>query len=525
MAYSTGKLLVILVAAIALAAIAAWLIAWRYRAAVRRLMSAARAGGGPEVTDGTSPGAPPSGLPPPATASLPDNRRAAWSLTALLVTISALIATTSAAFELKFAFGSDLLTANRLETLAPVETWPVLPALAIVWRWSRWRLLGAFAVFLVAACAFVVWRSVEPQPRAALIWLAVEIGPPLVLIALLTFGSATRAIAPWMFPLCLGFVAASIAGLELFRYFTLEHPQGSMQLVGWLGVRPAEALFLLLPWLVVWWPLRALSRLLTRAYANKLVSELTVQFAAVWAVALIFQSLSAATELGVGAAALLLALLWVPLGFAVAGRLRRDAGRPPTLLVLRVFQHDRSVQDLFDHVIERWRLSGNTVLIAGTDLIDRTLDAADVFTFLDGRLASRFVLSEADALARVAEFDLGRDVCGRFRVNECYCHDSSWRSAFAMLAARSDVVLMDLRGFRASNAGCRHELMSLAHAAHVARVVVLTDDMTDRVSADAATAGAPRGRFAWLSEGDRLAHREVLASLFATPFRAVATSS
>jgi hypothetical protein len=48
---------------------------------------------------------------------------------------------------------------------------------------------------------------------------------------------------------------------------------------------------------------------------------------------------------------------------------------------------------MFDRVIERWRLTGNTVLIAGTDLISRTLDPDDLFTFLNGRLGERFIAS------------------------------------------------------------------------------------------------------------------------------------
>ena len=75
---------------------------------------------------------------------------------------------------------------------------------------------------------------------------------------------------------------------------------------------------------------------------------------------------------------------------------------------------------------------------------------------------------------------------------------------------------MDLRGFQAHNAGCRHELSVLARSPVLARVVVLTDGQTDRVAADADTAGAPAGRFVWLDTANIDAHkkRQVLASLF-----------
>ena len=203
-------------------------------------------------------------------------------------------------------------------------------------------------------------------------------------------------------------------------------------------------------------------------------------------------------------------------------RLRAAAdGRPPTLLVLRVFQRDAQVQALFDHGIERWRLTGNTVLIAGTDLADRTLAAADIFTFLDGGLAQRFIATKADAAPRLAAFDLWPDAEGRYRINECYCHDTAWQNALAALVQRSDVVLMNLRGIQAHNAGCVNELATLAHASsepqRLARVVVLVDGQTDRAAADAAVAGARAGRFVWVEGSGTGAHerRQVLSSLFA----------
>ena len=85
---------------------------------------------------------------------------------------------------------------------------------------------------------------------------------------------------------------------------------------------------------------------------------------------------------------------------------------------------------------------------------------------------------------------------------------------------RSDVVLMDLRGFQAHNAGCLYELATLARssAEHqgLARVVVLVDGQTDRAAAYAAVARAPAGRFVWV-EGSGTGARErrrVLGSLF-----------
>jgi hypothetical protein len=237
----------------------------------------------------------------------------------------------------------------------------------------------------------------------------------------------------------------------------------------------------------------------------------------VWGIAQLVQALSAASHLGLGGTVMLAPLAWIPVVTAITA-LRRGSlpGRVPTLLVLRVFQHDRRIQELFDHVIERWRLTGNTVLIAGTDLVERTLDADDLFIFIDGRLATRFIRSPADVAPRLAEFDLSPDLDGRYRVNECYCHDTTWQQALDALVKRSDVVLMDLRSFKAHNEGCRHELGVLSRASRIARVVVLTDGDTDRAAALAAIAGAPPKRFVWLdtSRIDGARRRAVLESLF-----------
>jgi hypothetical protein len=314
-----------------------------------------------------------------------------------------------------------------------------------------------------------------------------------------------------------GLAWASQTGLDLIAVIIKDPPEWFHALTDVYGAYSTMALFALAPWLVAWWPLKWLGKLLAQAYARKALSELMVLFTAVWGIAQLVQALSAASDLGLGGIVMLAPLAWIPVVMAIVGLSRRNrSGRPPTLLVLRVFQHDRRIQALFDHVIERWRLTGNTVLIAGTDLVERTLDADDLFTFIDGRLAARFIRSPADVAPRLAEFDLFPDLEGRYRVNECYCHDTTWQQALDALVGRSDVVLMDLRSFKAHNEGCRHELGVLARASSIARVVVLTDGDTDRAAALAATAGAPPERFVWLdtSRIDRAKRRAVLESLF-----------
>ena len=515
MDYSTGKLSFIVCIALVLAWAGAWLLARRYRVAMTALMRAASAAPAAAAGCRAAIGAAPAASMA-RRVSLAQNRRAGWRLTALLFGLSVLMAASSAWLTLWLSAGHEPVPIRRAAVLALATTWPAIPAIGLLWRWTLPRLLAALAGWCVLCFAVLLWRSIEARPMELLLFLAIEVGPPLLLIALLCLGATSRAAAPWLLPPLLGLVWASIAGIDLLAVLVAQRSLWLTRLPPWAIPHGVMAAFALLPWLVAWWPLRWLGRAMGRAYAGQQLSEGLVLFTAVWAITLLVQALSAASSAGLAGAALLLPLVWIPLAVALWRRLPRATERPPTLLVLRVFQHDDQVQALFDHVVERWRLTGNTVLIAGTDLVDRTLDAADIFTFLDGGLAQRFIRTPADVAPRLAAFDLAPDAEGRYRVNECYCHDTTWQQALGALLERSDVVLMDLRGFQAHNAGCRFELATLAQARRLARVVVLVDAQTDRACAEADAASAPAGRFVWVDAGQigAATQREALRRLF-----------
>jgi hypothetical protein len=109
--------------------------------------------------------------------------------------------------------------------------------------------------------------------------------------------------------------------------------------------------------------------------------------------------------------------------------------------------NSRHTESLFDRVAQRWRFRGPVQLIAGTDLAARTTDPADVLVWLQGHLATRYVRHAGDIGTRLAGLDVAPDPDGRFRVNELYCHDDTWRPTLQALLDVSDRVLADLRGF------------------------------------------------------------------------------
>ncbi|HET9977391.1 MAG TPA: hypothetical protein VFQ20_08155 [Burkholderiaceae bacterium] len=494
-----GKLLAVYVLATLLAAGVGAGLVLRYRSALPALMRAPFAPSRPDGAATTvgvarATAALPSWLPHPLP-TLADWRRAEWRLVAGLVGLSVLIALTHGAIT-HWATVDSGWSWPRMLLLSALLAWPALPAIALLRRWRQRRLVAALVAWYAAAWVLAMLRSNEAQSGALVAqWLAFAMGPPVLALLLLTT-RATRAAAPWLWlPLAL-LCFAAILGLDLLAWIVRDHLAAFAPVLQWLSPTWAVLLFALAFVALAWWPVARFARWLAHAYAKRWVSDAAVLFTAAWALNLGFDALATGPWA-------LVPLLWIPLALGLARRWPRDRDgtRTPTLLVLRVFRHDANINALFEEVVERWRAVGQTVLIAGTDLVGQTTDAADLFDFLDGRLAKRFVHDAADVPARLAGFEWQPDAEGRWRVNECYCHDDAWQVALAALVQRADLVLMDLRGFQAYNAGCRFELGVLARAAHLARAVVIGDEGTDFAVARADAADAPEGRFVWIDLG------------------------
>jgi hypothetical protein len=143
--------------------------------------------------------------------------------------------------------------------------------------------------------------------------------------------------------------------------------------------------------------------------------------------------------------------------------------------------------------------------------------------FLEGRLGERFIAS-VDQLPPAGPSQANRD--GRFPVQEYCCYDSSWQAVLEALLQRSQVVLMDLRGFGPAHRGCLHELGRLGASAHLQRVVLLADANTNcAIAAEAFAAGSANVPAAqapplqWVEERRRRhpTMEAVLAALTANP--------
>ena len=523
MDHHAGAFLFVLLLSALLAAAVAWTVAALYR---RRMLSLMRGGPPP---DQNSP-AQSSSLTLQARHAAPNlglanNKRAFVRLLLVLSGLSLLVGLTQAGLALQFVYETDRdFSARQWLVVGLVYAWPMVLAWGLLMRWPWSRLPLALTGYFAVLTPVVMLASNQAQSLPDLLRLyAISAAIPLLIVLGIGASGRIRAIAPYLLPLFLALLLASYIGLEtLSGQIDKAEPEWShwlRALAQAIGPYATLGLFAIGPWLLAAWPVYALGRGLATAYRRKRHSDLLYLFGVYWLLVLAINALTGLVAVGPQALLQLLGWFWLPVGFRLLRKWLTTTGPVPTLLVLRVFQRDAEVEALFDRVVERWRLTGNTLLIAGSDLVSRTLDPDDLFAFLNGQLRSRFIASAAEIPRRVAELDLIPDPDGRYRINEVYCYDTTWQPALRALVESSDVVLMDLRGFGPENLGSRFELGVLAGASHLRRVVLLYDGATARDVAASEFSGASPERFVWLEAGrlDRAKAREVLVTLFGAP--------
>jgi hypothetical protein len=373
--------------------------------------------------------------------------------------------------------------------------WPLVPTLAALLVLDRpitrrvallYVLGGAIAICLFTLAGQLLRGTLNTAPLTNVFWGVVSLAwaawVPFLLIVL-TGWRRVRAVMPLALAGTLLFGFGSMLFRELLvRALNVEAFRSAF--LGGAALSSLEtmqyALFLLVSLPVGWiaWRLRYV---LAAAFTNKRFSDIQLVVDCWWAVvAAEVTATSLSTTHGIaGIAGGAAAFLAYRLPVAAVLRGARAPQQAPRLLLLRVFGYQARTESLFDRVAQTWRLHGPVQLIAGVDLAMRTADPGDVLALLDGRLADLYVRTSKEVGERLERLDLQPDPDGRFRINEVYCHNHTWRLMLEALLDSTDRVLMDLRSFSAHNAGCRFELEQLVRRLPTDDLVLVCDRTTD----------------------------------------------
>ena len=376
------------------------------------------------------------------------------------------------------------------------NTWPLVPTIAallvldrpaIVRVSLRYLVGGAIGIALFTTVVQLLRGTLDSAPLTNVFWAIVSLAwtawLPLALVAV-TGWRRVRAVLPLVLAATLLFGFGSIFSRELLirgldvvavRSFVLSSAalssSGAVQYV----------LFMLVSLLVGWIAWRLLT-VLADAFARKRFSDVQLVIDCWWAIAaaeVTATSLSIALGFAGIAGGLAAFVAYRLSALAVLRGFPSAAAEPKRLLLLRVFGYQARTESLFDRVAQAWRFHGPVQLIAGVDLAMRTADPGDLLALLNGRLADLYVRAPEDVHDRLARLDLHTDPDGRFRINEVYCHENTWKPTLEALLDASDIVLMDLRSFSASNAGCVFELQQLVRRLDSDDIVFVCDKTTD----------------------------------------------
>lgn len=411
------------------------------------------------------------------------NRSARWRLRMAFAFVSVVLAG-FIAYAAQAIYVEDGFSWRRFSLLILVYAWPAVPSIGLLERWPRWKIVILSLAYMILAGLLVRLNSGDQQNWVDFsFWLFGQQVPLLVFVFFMT-GAKLRAVAPYLLTV---FFLLTMASLLSTSWLAMLVEDEADWLIDWVSATNAYLVFILFiiaPWLLAFYPVRWLAGRVAQAYRCKYFSEPLYLMTGLWTIALIFQAMVLSHQVGLAAYGVLLSWAVIPVGIGIMRVLLYPRHQPPLLLLLRVFRSDDEIGVLFDGVLERWRYSGNTVMIAGTDLALRTLEPDGLFAFLNGRLQDRYINSCEQLNKSMQDLDLQADPDGRYRINEFYCFDHTWKTVLATLVERSACVLMDLRGYTPNRQGCTHELTVLSAKPHLLKLVLLFDHKTDKKSAE-----------------------------------------
>jgi hypothetical protein len=358
-----------------------------------------------------------------------------------------------------------------------VFAWPVVAILmmtAAAARRQQVLLAGAYFALVLALEIIAETFHLRYRPgfgELFLLWM-ITMGPPTAVIVLLA-NRAWRPVGLVALFVSIVLVAAYVLGFQLLGCMLLTTRSDAL-LAAMTYLQVALVLACAVP---AWMLLRRAAR----RYRAKQTSDQMFTLDSLWLLVTALEILFQMGSSGVASLSFLLAFaghkIVLGMGLRHPG-LAYPAGKPQSLLLLRVFGHTARVRTLADQVGQTWRHAGPINMIGGTDLATALLEPDELMAFWSGKLRQGFVVSPAGLDTRLQHLDEEPDPDGRYRVNEFFCHDNTWCATVRALARRSAVVLMDLRGFGKENRGCETELAMLLGEVPLARVLLIVDRTT-----------------------------------------------
>ncbi|MDH3338863.1 MAG: hypothetical protein OEM76_13710 [Gammaproteobacteria bacterium] len=374
----------------------------------------------------------------------------------------------------------------RFIAMTYIYAWPVIIAINLIvpsTRRLKIRSFGAYFVGLMLISILAVSVSTNLSFFGLFIaWALFSLAPTIVVLAFLQ--RRVRAVGVMV----LAFTVIALAGTNIALAIAESSESllrslagfaiavGSNAVGAFVGIILIGAVaFGVIAWFANKW--------IKNMYLQKRLSDQSLLLDSMWLVFALVQAIGLAF---VSAAWYLAGLVaFLAYKFTVMNRLkvqrpgRTDDGSIANILFLRVFSLGRRSEQVFDAVSAHWRYIGNVRMIAGPDLAVTTVEPHEFLEFLSGRIDESFIPS-GDALeARMLDLDSLPDYDGRFRVNDFFCYDDTWKMVLSRLVRESDAVLMDVRGFSADNAGVIFELNELVNMVPIHRVVLIADRTTD----------------------------------------------
>ncbi len=455
----------LVVAALVLAPVAAFLIRWRYNAAVRRLMLTS---GGAEVAQA------PAGSSPPEDKSaqtlqielrdvpgrvVPSSSNVRFALNYFLAGVACAIAMTVVLFLLD---NMEFLPVRTLIICWVYSTLAVFSALYVAGM--RHLLIVPLALlWLLCALALAVFVTGDIWSAPALAYLVLVPSAMGLLLVNRHIGTIAPLLVPPAMLVAAG-VWLSLMVLVNGEAYDLGH------LVWPLALLVAGA-GLACAWLYL--------ALMARQYRSGKVSELMLQNDAFWLLACANVAVNYVASKGWLALGMIIPFLVYRLVLALTARFTAAPTQRQRLLFLRVFGFQKRQAELHRVVLNTWRQSGPVALIGAPDSALDTLDPPELFAFITGRLKQVFVRDASDVeeeLARPAT----RAADGLYQVDDFYCFEDTWQASVQSLIEASGRVVMDLRGFDRQNMGCLYEIGELFRRCTLEQLVFLADSTTDQ---------------------------------------------